>query len=88
MFVPPDPELPECEIAEAPLQIPHTALSADALTGVIESFVLREGTDYGVHEFPLPQKIAQVRSQLERGEAQIWYDPGTRSVEIRRAGKP
>jgi len=30
-----------------PVAVPHTGLSAAALRGVIESFVLREGTDYG-----------------------------------------
>ena len=36
-----------------PVPIPFQDLSADALRGVIESFVLREGTDYGAHEYSL-----------------------------------
>ena len=43
--------------------------SPDALTGVIESFVLREGTDYGERDVPLETKVMQVRRQLERREA-------------------
>ena len=35
-----------------PIVVPHTELSTDALTGVIESFVLREGTDYGERDVP------------------------------------
>ncbi|MES1191364.1 MAG: YheU family protein [Steroidobacter sp.] len=35
------------ETPQEPVAIPHTELSADALRGVIDSFVLREGTDYG-----------------------------------------
>jgi uncharacterized protein YheU (UPF0270 family) len=50
---------------------------------VIESFVLREGTDYGVHELSLEQKVARVLRQLESGEARIWFDPVSQSVEIR-----
>ena len=65
-----------------PIVIPYTELSADALRGVIESFVLREGTDYGDREFSLEQKAAQVMRQLERREAQIVFDPNTESVDI------
>ena len=62
--------------------VPHTELSADALRGVVESFVLREGTDYGEREFSLEQKLAHVYRQLERGEAQIVFDPNTETIGI------
>jgi len=62
--------------------IPHTALSPEALRGVIESFVLREGTDYGEREYTLDEKVAHVMAQLERGEARIEYDPDTETVDI------
>src|ERR1700730_15231009 len=60
-----------------PVFVPHTELSADALRGVVESFVLREGTDYGEREFSLEQKLAHVYGQLQRGEARIVFDPNT-----------
>jgi uncharacterized protein len=62
--------------------IPHRELSADALRGVLESFVLREGTDYGEREVSLERKVAQVLQQLERGEAQIVFDPELESIDI------
>ncbi len=62
--------------------IPAGELSADALRGVIESFVLREGTDYGEREYSLEQKVAQVRAQLERGQARIVFDPESSTVTI------
>jgi uncharacterized protein len=65
-----------------PVFVPHTELSADALRAVIESFVLREGTDYGEREFSLEQKLAHVYRQLERGEAQIVFDPTTETIDI------
>jgi len=65
-----------------PIVIPHRELSADALRGVLESFVLREGTDYGDREVSLEQKVAQVLRQLERGEAQIVFDPVVESIDI------
>ena len=65
-----------------PIVIPHRDLSETALRGVLESFVLREGTDYGEREISLDQKVAQVLRQLERGEAQIVFDPVVESVDI------
>jgi uncharacterized protein len=65
-----------------PIVVPHTELSADALNGVIESFVLREGTEYGERDVPMETKVMQVRRQLERGEAEIVFDPNTESINI------
>jgi uncharacterized protein len=62
--------------------VPHTELSEDALRGVVESFVLREGTEYGEKDFSLDQKLAHVIRQLERGEAQIVFDPESETIDI------
>jgi uncharacterized protein YheU (UPF0270 family) len=67
---------------EQPIVIPYTELSTDALRGVLESFVLREGTDYGEREFSLDEKVAHVLRQLERGEAQVIFDAELESVDI------
>jgi uncharacterized protein YheU (UPF0270 family) len=67
---------------ELPVAVPHTELSAEALRGVVESFVLREGTDYGERDVPFETKVAQVIRQLERGEVRIMFDPVTQSVQI------
>ena len=66
----------------SPVEVPHAELSPEALRGVVEAFVLREGTDYGEREVPHEQKVAQVLRQLERGEARILFDPATGSVDI------
>lgn len=65
-----------------PVEVPPEALSPEALRGVVESFVLREGTDYGEREVPFEVKVAQVLRQLERGEARVLYDPVSESVDI------
>lgn len=79
---------PECndgdDEQQEPVAVPHTAVSPDALRRLIESFVLREGTEYGFKDFSLEQKVAQVMLQLERREAQVMFDPGTASVTIIR----
>jgi uncharacterized protein YheU (UPF0270 family) len=78
-----DPSIPYPDDEElTPVPVPHTELSADALRGVIESFVLREGTEYGERDFTLDEKLAHVLHQLERGEAQIMFDPQSQSVGI------
>ncbi len=64
------------------LAIPHQQLSREALRGVIEAFVLREGTDYGETHHSLEDKVQQVLRQLERNEAHIVFDPNTESVDI------
>lgn len=75
------------------MEIPHRELSEMALRGVVESFVLREGTEYGQRDYSLEEKIAAVIRQLDRGEAVIVFDADTDTVSIvaasphrRRAG--
>ena len=55
--------------------VPWQDLEPETLDSLIESFVLREGTDYGEHERSLEQKVADVKSQLQRGEAVlVWAE--------------
>ena len=69
------------------MEIPVHSLSEEALAGVIETFVLREGTDYGHQEYSLERKCAAVRRQLERGEARLVFDEATHSPNILPAGR-
>jgi uncharacterized protein YheU (UPF0270 family) len=64
------------------MMIPHWMLSPDALRGVIEAFVTREGTDYGAQDVPLATKVVQVRQQLDAGTAVIVYDEDTDNCTI------
>jgi uncharacterized protein len=73
---PDDPAPPESVV------VPYTELAPDVLHAVVESYVLREGTDYGEKEFSLEDKVAHVISQLKRGDAQIVFDPESASVSI------
>jgi len=68
--------------APEPVEVPYTELPADLLHAVVESFVLREGTDYGAREFSLEDKVARVIAQLKGGEAKIVFDPESDSVTI------
>jgi uncharacterized protein len=72
----PSPEAPE------PVEVPYGELSAELLHAVVESFVLREGTDYGEKEYSFEGKVADVMRQLKKGEAKILFDPESESVTI------
>ncbi|HEU4430892.1 MAG TPA: YheU family protein [Myxococcota bacterium] len=78
----------EDEDAPAAVEVPLDELSHETLTALIESFVMREGTDYGAAERSLAEKVADVRRQLERGEARIEFDPSTESVNVVRVTRP
>lgn len=62
--------------------IPYTSLDSDVLVRVIESFVLREGTDYGHGDFSLSQKVDAVLRQLKRGEVVLTWDAEIESCNI------
>jgi uncharacterized protein YheU (UPF0270 family) len=64
--------------------VPHASLSAEALRAVIEEFVTREGTDYGLQEHSLDQKHDQVARQLAAGEVVIIFDVETEAVSLIR----
>ena len=48
--------------------IPWQDLAPETLDNLIESFVLREGTDYGEQERSLEQKVNDVKRQLKSGD--------------------
>jgi uncharacterized protein len=65
-----------------PIEIPLSSLSREALSGVIENFILREGTDYGSNEVSYEAKERQVMKQLERGDVKIVFDPSEETVSL------
>jgi uncharacterized protein YheU (UPF0270 family) len=72
------------EKQSASVVVPYTELEPDVLHAVVESYVLREGTDYGEREVSLEAKVSQVIGQLKRGDAKIVFDPETETVSIVR----
>ena len=62
--------------------IPLEQLSSDALTAIIEDFILREGTEYGAMDISKQDKTAQVQQQLEQGSAVLVYSELHESVNI------
>lgn len=68
--------------AAAGIEVPHGDISDDALRGLAESFVLREGTDYGDQAFSLDEKVARVIAQLQRGDAAIVFNTVSGGIDI------
>lgn len=62
--------------------IPWQDLDPETLDNLIESFVLREGTDYGEYERSLADKVADVKQQLKRGEAVLVWSELHETVNI------
>ena len=66
------------------MEIAYTELSKEALRGVIEEFVSREGTDYGYLDYSFEDKIEHVISQLKKGEVKLFFDSESESCNLVR----
>lgn len=64
--------------------IPWQQLEPETLNNLLESFVLREGTDYGLQEMSFTEKTEQLRRQLENGEAVLVWSELHESLNIMR----
>jgi len=62
--------------------IPIEKLSTEALQGLLEEFVTRDGTDSGYVKKTLEQRKAEVKRQLERRKAFIVYEEKTETCNI------
>lgn len=62
--------------------VPANMLSDDALRGMIEEFVTRDGTDYGEQEVSLNERVEEVREQILTGKALIMFDSKTETTTI------
>ncbi len=60
---------------------PHQ-LQEEILMAIITSFILREGTDYGVNEVALETKQKQIKKQMDKGQIKIVFDPSTESLTL------
>ena len=64
------------------MKIPYTELSQEALWGVMDAFILREGTDYGHEEITIDQKRSRVLSMLQSGVAEIVFYQESDHIDI------
>ena len=62
--------------------IPVNKLSSEALQGVIEEYISRDGSDYGDIEVSAATKFRRVKDKLEKGMAVLIFDDETETTNI------
>lgn len=63
--------------------IPWQELPAETLENILESVILREGTDYGFAELSLTQKKQNLMAKIRQGEAVIVWSELHESIDIK-----
>ncbi|MDG2958146.1 YheU family protein [Exercitatus varius] len=63
--------------------IPWQSLEEETLKNIAESFVLREGTDYGFEELSLEQKVNNLLSLIRSGSAVIVWSELHETIDIK-----
>jgi uncharacterized protein len=69
-------------------KIPVDKLSPEALQGVIEEYISREGTDYGEMEVSPETIFMKVKHKLETGKAVLIFDDEHETTNIFSADNP
>lgn len=67
---------------EIPIEIQPEQLSDEAIAGIIENFILREGTDYGSVEVSFERKSEQIRQQIDCGEIKIVFVQDSETINL------
>jgi len=67
---------------ENAIEIPYGELAPETLRNLAEEFVTRDGTDYGAVEKTLNEKVARLMRQLETGDAHIYYEADSETINI------
>jgi len=62
--------------------IPVEKLSTEVLQSLLESYITREGTDYGRLELSLEEKSRQLMEKVKAGEVLIVYDESLESFNL------
>lgn len=76
-----DSNLSDQSTAE-PLEIPFEQLSEQALNGVLEEYITREGTDYGMVERSVESQLDNARALLTSGKVVIVFDEVSERCQI------
>ena len=63
--------------------IPWQDIAPETLDNILESVILREGTDYGVEELSLTQKKQRLFNQIRNGVAVIVWSELHESIDIK-----
>jgi uncharacterized protein YheU (UPF0270 family) len=64
------------------IEVPWQQLSEETFNALMESFIGREGTDYGEFEMTMEQKQQQLMSQIKAGQAVIVFDEDSQTCNL------
>jgi uncharacterized protein YheU (UPF0270 family) len=56
------------------VRIPLERVASETLQAMLEDFASRDGTDYGLRELSLQEKVANLLAQLRVGELALMFD--------------
>lgn len=63
--------------------IPWQELEEETLINIVESFILREGTDYGEQELSLQQKTQNLLTKIYQEEVLIVWSELYESIDLK-----
>lgn len=64
------------------VEVPVGDVEEGTLTRLLDEYCSRDGTDYGLTETPVPERVAQMRRQLASFEARLLFDVASEEWDI------
>ena len=64
------------------IEVPASALAEQTLHALLEEFASRDGTDYGVKELTLDEKVGRLRGQLNASRIMLMYDSDSEQWDL------
>jgi uncharacterized protein YheU (UPF0270 family) len=64
------------------IEVPTSALAEPTLLALLEEFASRDGTDYGLNELSLDEKVGRLREQLNASRIMLMYDSDSEQWDL------
>lgn len=64
------------------VEVPWQKLSPEALLGLIEEYITRDGTDYGARELSLEEKADEAMLRIKNNSILIVYDEASEACQL------
>jgi uncharacterized protein YheU (UPF0270 family) len=64
------------------IEVPISALAEPTLLALLEEFASRDGTDYGLNELSLDEKVGRLREQLNASRIMLMYDSDSEQWDL------
>lgn len=64
------------------IEVPTSRLEERTLLALLEDFASRDGTDYGIRELPLDEKVGRLIEQLKASKIVLLYDSDSEQWDL------